>query len=471
MFKPGYRAVRLAGALAGLMVVGCGSTDEPSLEKQEPVSQAAQAATTPPPPPPLPIICQIYNFPEVTWSICLAKGSMKGVWIASADIKRKPGDPFIRVLSQAGPAELFVPYHNNPPSRTYDMNPYAVLDPVTPSDVGPNGTVLTFPGDTQPLLAREIRDRGIAYLCKNNPYPVYNKVRRGQELVYWSVYDTGNYDYIIQYGFRDDGTITFRMGATGYNSGARPFEAHMHNVLWRINADIAGGSANNVFLDTHNEVPSPEPSLAVDTSTQVLSEAFFDWDPKTFTTLRVQDATAVNAFGQPMGYELEPLRTGSSRHFNSGPPFPTEYFTQHDFAVTRYHANELTWATGASHVPPDGYLLPQVGYTSLPPYGPPPAPPNAESVTNSDVVLWHMSAAHHDPVDEDRPNYPANPSPGKGITLVHWTGFDFVPHDFFDYNPLGGPTLCEPICGNGVCEVGEDCCSCAADCGGGISCC
>jgi hypothetical protein len=30
----------------------------------------------------------------------------------------------------------------------------------------------------------------------------------------------------------------------------------------------------------------------------------------------------------------------------------------------------------------------------------------------------------------------------SGITLVHWFGFEMVPHNFFDYNPLGGPGRC-----------------------------
>ena len=38
---------------------------------------------------------------------------------------------------------------------------------------------------------------------------------RGRELVLSSTLDAANYNYIFEYGFRDDGTISFRLGATG----------------------------------------------------------------------------------------------------------------------------------------------------------------------------------------------------------------------------------------------------------------
>lgn len=464
------KSIERTAAMTCFFLIGActGPGDSPGTVPAEAVDEAVHGKRPAPGPPPVnQVICTTHSFPEVTWSVCLTKGPMKGVWIQSADIQRKPGDPFIRVLSESGPADIFVPYHQSPGDRFYDMNQWAVLDPVYhPADVGPGGSVLTFPGDTQALLGKEVRDRGLAYLCKGTT----SKVRRGQELVFWSVYDAGNYDYIVQYGFRDDGTITFRVGASGYNSGLHPFEAHMHNVLWRINADIAGGAMNDVFIDEHNEIPSPTPSLANDTSTQVLTEQFIDWNPLKFTTLRVTDVWTVNAVGDSIGYALEPLRPGTARHYNATAPSPfMEWFTQHDYAVTRNKPGELGW-TIPPHTPPDAYLLPQLGYTSSPPPGPPATP---DLVASTDVILWYLSSAHHDPVDEDRPNYPANPSPANGITLIHWAGVDFVPHNFFDYNPLGGPTRCDPlpVCGDSICESGEDCCNCPGDCGGGESCC
>jgi Cu2+-containing amine oxidase len=138
----------------------------------------------------------------------------------------------------------------------------------------------------------------------------------------------------------------------------------------------------------------------------------------------------------------------------------TETFAQHDYFVTKFNSNELLSSIGdpvtGAYQDPDQYLI----FES----------PN-EAVTNADVVLWHRSSVHHMPHDEDRPLWAGHTSPDHGITLVHWMGFDLVPHNFFDSNPFGGPHFCGS-CGNGVCDPNEDCCTCPEDCAvGTVSCC
>jgi hypothetical protein len=55
-------------------------------------------------------------------------------------------------------------------------------------------------------------------------------------------------------------------------------------------------------------------------------------------------------------------------------------------------------------------------------------------------AVWHVSSVYHDPHDEDQASFAADPSFGhKGVTLMHWSGFDLVPHNLFDANPLGAP--------------------------------
>ena len=44
-----------------------------------------------------------------------------------------------------------------------------------------------------------------------------------------SVFDAFNYDYIIEYTFHEDGRITMRSGATGYNLPSNTSEPHVHN--------------------------------------------------------------------------------------------------------------------------------------------------------------------------------------------------------------------------------------------------
>jgi hypothetical protein len=59
--------------------------------------------------------------------------------------------------------------------------------------------------------------------------------------------------------------------------------------------------------------------------------------------------------------------------------------------------------------------------------------------TGDGIVLWYIGSVHHEPTDAD--NQMGNGG-RTGITLVHWTGFEMNPHNFFDYNPLGGPGRC-----------------------------
>ena len=41
-----------------------------------------------------------------------------------------------------------------------------------------------------------------------------NEARRGEKMLLWSILDAGNYRYLIEYTFSDDGVITSRIGAT-----------------------------------------------------------------------------------------------------------------------------------------------------------------------------------------------------------------------------------------------------------------
>ena len=68
-----------------------------------------------------------------------------------------------------------------------------------------------FQGDPYPTVVKEVRDRGLAW----KDYA--HGVRRGRELVIWGALEAGNYMYIMSYAFHDDGTIAFRVGATGQN--------------------------------------------------------------------------------------------------------------------------------------------------------------------------------------------------------------------------------------------------------------
>ena len=384
--------------------------------------------------------------PGVQWRLCIGNQGEKGYEIGPVLLRYGPAAPWLYVLYRAGLAEFFTAYHSGAP-HFYDTRFADATNwrrPLTPVDAtdAQNPILVTLSGDSTPYILAETRDRGLAWVCKGSLASL-SRVRRGQELVLWGVYDTGNYDYIIEYGFRDDGTITFRLGATGFNSPDQPFAAHMHDALWRVDMDLNRAGDDRALLTRHSESAAPNPAGALDEELPFNGgfEGFANWNPLEFTTLLVEDPQ-LNAFGHNIGYEMEPFWTGSARHYclpgNNPSPCPgeTETWSQHDFWVSIWHPEEDS--TGANSWfypwrPPDLYLD---QFTSAG------NPAGRESVTG-DVVLWHHSSAHHEPSDEDRAI--GDPSDDiRGVTLMHWQGFDLVPHDLFNHNPLDGPLRCEP---------------------------
>ncbi len=377
--------------------------------------------------------CLLQTFLDIQWRICIQASAYgdagnqhsRGISIGPVDIRRNlaPGTPWQRVIHRAEVAENFTPYHEGETHLSDDQfaNWTNWRRTVTAADAN-DGTLITLAQDASfgPSIVGECRDRGPAWLCKGQRGSF---VRRGEELVLWGVYDAGNYDYIQEFGFRDDGTILLRTGATGYLNTERPEVGHHHDSLWRIDLDVNGAGGDSAFL-THHIEPMPGDPTGLNSLDHLDPfnggvEGATDWQPEEFNTLVIQD-TALNANGHPLSYGLKPLRTGTPRHFGAG-----EKWTQHDFWVTRFKPAEDTgWAATPIFTGPDGFLLPYVS--------------DHQSIANGDMVVWYLAAAHHEPISED-----LDINQKAAITLVHWYGLELKPHDFFDFNPLGGPAICD----------------------------
>ncbi len=373
---------------------------------------------------------------ETAWRTCISNQGRRGLVLGPTDLRRTPDGEWMRVLREAGVAEIFVPYHDLP-LRLYDHETTSAesIREVTSEDAGANGMVVTLSGQNAPQVVAESNDRGIAWLCKEGR----SSSRRGRELVLWGVQDAANYDFIIEYRLRDDGGIGFRLGATGYNNPFIPpqstTEAHMHDVLWRIDVDLNGSGGDTAVQLKHAEGTSPsQPSRDVEEPFNGGEEGVAEWDPKAFHTIGVVDES-VNAHGNEIGYTMQIATSGLARHYGqSAGGTRKEKFTLSDFAVTRFKQSERDALFDSAHVrylQPDQYLLGE----GLPGMG----VADRESVQDTDVVLWHRSSVHHEPHDEDH-------APGDasnlmtGITSVHWQGVTLEPHNLFDFNPLGGPS-------------------------------
>jgi primary-amine oxidase len=254
-------------------------------------------------------------------------------------------------------------------------------------------------------VIKEVRDRGVVWKDYSNG------VRRGRELVLWAGLAAGNYMYIMQYGFQDDGTVTFRAGATGQNLPGARRQAHMHNAYWRIDIDLVDPKKNSVMMMRHLEDPNELGATDIKEPFNSGTEGAADWDPKEFTMLRIE-SEKLNANGKKIAYDLMPIRMGSSRH--------REPFTQHDLYVTRSHPERPT----------------EMLYANVPDLV-----KDKEVVELADVVLWCNSASHHEPRDEDGkegagPRYWPGDDAWLGAATVMWSGFDLRPRNFFDRTPF-----------------------------------
>ncbi len=354
----------------------------------------AQAAVAQVPPPSMP--CSGANLvdqkfpttgPEVThWRLCWQTVPGNGLLIHWAYFRTAPTAPWLFLLWDARVSEIFVPYHAGSP-RYYDVGFMFGLTPIGSADCPANlgGTVLA--GN----VCKQVHDRGL-------PWKSDSQVYRGEEVVLWSALAADNYNYIIEWTFRDDGIVMGRVGATSHNLPGDEWETYVHNPIWRLDVDLNGWPNDSVALGTHTETGLS----ATDTEPPIPVEAGMQWSPRAFNTLDVSDKFLVNGKKDKTYYQLVPLPTqGLAQH--------QEAFTKNDFWVTHYDPSEMS-------------AKDLVSYVSTP-----------ASVTNADVVLWYRGSVHHHPRDEDGE---MRNGAWHGVALVMWTGFMLKPHNLFDHTPF-----------------------------------
>ncbi len=376
------------------------------------------------------------DYPDSSWRFGLVNQGMKGLTLVDVGIQAAQFTSKQYIIKRAGLADMFVPYDDR--SHTYyDMSfGNDRMDQMDPADLPTqNGALVylrtqhgnVYVRDTVPKVAVECREAGVGWLCKE---PGNHVRRRIHDVVVWAVYDAFNYDYIIQYTFHEDGGISFRDGATGYNLPGGQSKPHVHNPFWRVSTKLFDRLDNQAFQFVH--VEDSQGYIATDSDLPITNEQSIDWNPLQFSSVMIQSASQTNDYGHLMGYEFEPGdRTGTGRFSQRSQD--KEMWTQHDEYLTNDNPGEDGSGSGHNNwrytwYSPDDYLL---SYLNDEPIG----------GTGDGIVLWYISSVHHEPTDADNQRGNGNRT---GVTLVHWAGFDMEPHNMFDYNPLGGP----PKCGN-----------------------
>lgn len=368
------------------------------------------------------------DYPDAHWRFGLRNLGLKGLNLVDVSLQAAQFSSPQYLIKRAGLTEMFVPYDDR--SNTfYDMSfGYDRMDQMDQADLpAQNGALVYFRRgvggryvrDNVPKIAVECRETGVAWLCKNGG----NRVRRRvHEVVVWSVFDAFNYDYIIEYTFKEDGSIRFRNGATGYNLPGATSKPHVHNPLWRVSTKLFSRTDNQAFQFAH--VEDQNGFIGTDSDQAILNETALDWNPPQFSSVMIQSATQTNSYGHLMGLEFEPDdRRGTGRF--------QETFTHHDQYLTNDNPGEDGTGGGNNNwvytwFSPNSYLI---NYLNGEPIG----------ATGDGIVYWYLGSTHHEPTDNDNAQGSGSRT---GITLIHWAGFDMEPHNLFDYNPVGGPSRC-----------------------------
>lgn len=260
-----------------------------------------------------------------------------------------------------------------------------------------------------------------------------NEARPRTDLVLRMYMNAGNYDYLFDWVFQQDGAVMVNVGATGMDQ-VKPASGtprdndygrliadklvgvnHSHFFSFRLDMDV-DGEQNALLVDKlqTTTLAADNPRRSVWTVQALAPERERDamrMSPMNAPEVwRIVNPAVKNPFGWPVGYEIE-------GHGAMSLMTPDDYmrrragFVDHTLWVTPYAPTEL-YAAGdypSNSVAGDG--LPK--WTSA-----------NRAIGNTDVVAWLTLGFHHVPRPEDWPVMP-----------VAWHSFALRPVGFFARSP------------------------------------
>ena len=265
-----------------------------------------------------------------------------------------------------------------------------------------------------------------------------NNVRPRTDLVLRSISAIGNYDYIFDWVFRQDGAIGIGVVATGVpqvkavsarSTGDDIDTAygrlvaehtvatnHDHFFSFRLDLDVNGQQNSFVHEQLKPERVESESGRksvwVVDSSTAPTEDAAkMVIDIQSPTLWRVINPNVLGPLGNPVSYQLE--AKGNAISLLSPDDFPQRRagFTDYHLWVTPYDPGERYAAGTYPNQSKGGDGLP--AWTSA-----------DRSIVNTDLVLWYTLGFYHVVRAEDWP-----------VTPTLWNEFELRPFDFFARNP------------------------------------
>ncbi|MEO7966364.1 MAG: nickel transporter, partial [Gemmatimonadaceae bacterium] len=360
------------------------------------------------------------------------------------------------VLYRASLSEMVVPYGDAESSwawrNAFDVGEYGIgrlASYLIPGrDAPPNATFLNadFVDDFgKAYTARQVvtlyeRDGGL--LWKHFDINVdHTESRRGRELVIGYLAGVGNYDYGINWIFKQDGSLQLQADLTGIvltkgvraatmaanDSMDRSSEEHLvapnvsaphhqHFFNFRLDFDVDGPKnsvveVNALPITDRTRNPAGNAFHIEETVLKDEQGAERDLDLAQARKWLVVNPTTKNSLGSPTGYILIPGDNSVPYALPDSRVRRRAAFIDHHFWATRYNGDELNAAGYYPNQSRGGDGLPQ--WVS-----------DNQSLVNEDLVAWYTTGVTHIPRPEDWPVMP----------VVH-VGFQLLPVGFFTRNP------------------------------------
>jgi primary-amine oxidase len=265
--------------------------------------------------------------------------------------------------------------------------------------------------------------------------------RAQRELVLRTIGVFGNYDYVVDWIFQQNGAIRVRVGATG-QVNIMPVKArsaaedaggqdsrygrfiadyavgvdHDHFFSFRLDFDL-DGAANSFVRDKFQTVRLPEGSarkslwVAEPETAKTEDQGKVRMSMEKPENWRIVNPNVKSPQGYPVGYEVMGGQNAMSLMLPEDYPQKRAGFTDYQVWVTPYRADER-YAAG-------DYPFESEGGEGLPAWT-----KSNRSIENTDIVLWYTVGFHHVPHAEDWPVMP-----------TVWHEFELTPVNFFAHNP------------------------------------